>query len=100
VEIDFNGSKTLSQVMVYTLQDNWQAPSEPTDTMTFTQFGITDFQVQAWDGAAWQTIGTASANNLVKRTFNVSVTTTRIRVNVTHSLASLSRITEIEAIGN
>jgi hypothetical protein len=100
VEVDFNGTKTLNQVNVYTLQDNWQNPVEPTDTMTFSQYGITDFQVQAWNGSAWQTIGTASGNNLVKRSFNVSVTTTKIRVLVTGSLSDLSRITEIEAFGS
>src|SRR4029078_9416211 len=100
VEIDFNGSKTISQVVVYTSADDWQHPVEPNDTMTFTQFGIQDFTVQAWNGSAWQTLGTATNNNLVKRTFNVAVTTTKIRVNVTRSMVSLSRITEIEAIGN
>ena len=32
VEIDFNGSKTIDRVIVYTLQDNYPNPIEPTDT--------------------------------------------------------------------
>jgi hypothetical protein len=101
VEIDFNGSKTIDHVIVYTVQDNWQNPVEPTDSMTFGLYGITDFTVQGWNGAAWITLGTVSGNNLVKRTVNFSATTTdRIRINVTNALASFSRITEVEAWGN
>ncbi|HSD00675.1 MAG TPA: Ig-like domain repeat protein [Casimicrobiaceae bacterium] len=99
VQINFNGQKTIDHVVVYTLQDNYQAPVEPTDGMTFTKYGVTDFQVQAWNGSGWVTLGTVSGNNLVKRTVSFSAyTTDRIRVLVTGSKDGLwSRITEIEA---
>ena len=32
VQINFSGSKTIDHVVVYTVQDNWQSPVEPTDT--------------------------------------------------------------------
>ena len=100
VEIDFNGSKTIDHVVVYTVQDNYANPVEPTDTMTFSLYGITDFTVQGWNGAAWVTLGTVSGNNLVKRTVNFTAyTTDRIRINVTNALTSYSRITEVEAWG-
>ena len=100
VEVDFNGAQAIDKVVVYTLQDNWQNPVEPTDTMTFTQYGGTDFTVQAWDGSQWLTVGTVSGNNLVKRTVSfTAVTATKIRINVTNALSSLSRITEVEAWG-
>ena len=47
VQIDFAGQKTIDHVVVYTVQDNSGAPSAPTDTMTFSQWGVTDFTVQA-----------------------------------------------------
>ncbi len=101
VEIDFNGSKTIDHVVVYTVQDNYTSPAAPTDAMTFTQYGITAFDVQAWNGSAWITLGSVSGNNLVKRTVTfTATTTTKIRINVTGALASYSRITEIEAWGN
>jgi len=101
VQITFNGTQTIDHVVVYTLQDNYTNPVEPTDTMTFSLYGITDFNVQGWNGSAWVTLGTVSGNNLVKRTVNFSAfTTDRIRVNVTNALASYSRIVEIEAWGN
>ncbi len=101
VEIDFNGSKTIGHVVVYTVQDNYSSPVEPTDTMTFSQYGITDFTVQGWNGSAWFTLGSVAGNNLVKRTVNFPATTTdRIRISVTNALYSYSRITEVEAWGN
>ncbi|WP_239187389.1 fibronectin type III domain-containing protein, partial [Candidatus Nitrotoga sp. HW29] len=98
VQINFNGTKTIDRVVVYTLQDNYANPIEPTDTLTFKTYGVTGFTVQGWDGSAWTTLATVSGNNLVKRTVNFTAfTTDRIRVNVTNALAGYSRITEIEA---
>ena len=100
VQINLNGSKTLDHVVVYTLQDNYSNPVEPTDTMTFSLYGVTDFTVQGWNGSAWVTLGSVSGNNLVKRTVTFSAfTTDRIRVNITGALASYSRLTEVEAWG-
>ena len=101
VQINFNGTKTIDHVVVYTLQDNYANPVEPTDTMTFSVYGITAFTVQGWNGSAWVTLGSVSGNNLVKRTVNFAAyTTNRIRINATASLASYSRITEVEACGH
>jgi len=101
VEIDFNGSKTIDHVVVYTVQDNYGSPVEPTDTLTFTQWGVTAFAVQGWIGGSWVTLGSVSGNNLVKRTVSFTAATTdRIRINVTNALVSSSRITEVEAWGN
>jgi hypothetical protein len=100
-QINFNGSKTINRVVVYTLQDNYTNPVEPTDTMTFSLYGITAFTVQGWNGSAWVNLASVSGNNLVKRTVNFSAyTTDRIRISITGGLASYSRITEVEAWGN
>ena len=101
VEIDFNGNKTIDRVIVYTLQDNYPNPIEPTDTLTFAQYGVTDFTVQGWNGSSlgrrWRTV---SGNNLVKRAVTFApFTTTRIRVNVTSALMQYSRLVEVEAWG-
>jgi Tfp pilus tip-associated adhesin PilY1 len=100
LQINFNGSKSLTQVVVYSVQDQYWAPVEPTDTMTFTQYGLVNFAVQGWDGAAWQTLGSVTGNNLVKRTVNFTAfTTDRIRIYVTAAVDGYSRITEVEAFG-
>ena len=98
LQIVFAGPQTINRVVVYTLQDNYASPSPPTDTMTFTRYGITDFQVQSWTGTAWSTRATVTGNNLVKRTVTFApVTTDRIRILVNGSLQWYSRITEVEA---
>jgi hypothetical protein len=83
VEIDFNGAKTIDRVVLYTVQDNYTSPIEPTDSLTFAQYGITDFTVQGWNGSTWVTLAMVSGNNLVKRTVTFAAfTTDRIRVNI------------------
>ena len=100
VQINFSGTKTIDHVIVYTVQDNYSGPVDPSDTLTFNYYGITDFQVQSWNGSAWVTLASVAGNNLVKRQVNFAATTTdRIRVNVTGALGGYSRITEIEAWG-
>lgn len=82
------------------VQDDDAHPVEPTLTLTFSVWGITDFSAQYWDGSNWITVpnGTVSGNNKVWRQFTFSnVTTDRIRILVTGALWSNSRITEVEA---
>ena len=98
VQIVFNGQKTIDHVVVVTLQDNYQSPVLPTASTTFTKYGVTDFNVQAWNGSSWVTLGTVAGNNLVMRTVNfTAITTDRIRINITGALASYSRLVEVEA---
>jgi uncharacterized delta-60 repeat protein len=102
VEIDFNGTQTIDRVIVYSVQDNYLGPVEPNDTLTFTKRGLTAFDVQAWSGFAWVTLGSVTGNNLVKRTVSFAATTTsRIRVMINAALGSLkggvySYVAEIE----
>src|SRR5581483_1701529 len=92
--------KNVDRVVVYSIQDNYTNPLEPTDATTFSLYGVVDFTVDGWDGSAWVTLATVTGNNLVKRTVTFpAYTTDRIRVNVTNALNGYSRITEIEAWG-
>jgi hypothetical protein len=99
VEIDFSGAQTIDHVIVYSAQDNTAAPVDPSNTMTFTLRGATAFDVQAWVGSAWVTLGSVSGNNLVKRTVAFAATTTsKIRVVINASAnANYSFLTEVEA---
>lgn len=99
-EVDFNGTKSITEIDVFTLQDNYQSPAEPTETMTFSQYGITAFDVQYWNGSSWVTVpgGSVTGNNKVWRKFTFSaISTSKIRVLVNNSLNNFSRIVEIEA---
>jgi N-acetylneuraminic acid mutarotase len=100
VEVRFGGARALTEVNVFTVQDNYASPAEPAAGMLFTQYGVTDFEVQYWDGTAWVAVpnATVAANNQVWRNFTfTAVTSDRIRVWVTGALAGYSRLTEVEA---
>jgi len=97
-QITFSGPKTINRVVVYSVQDNYLNPVEPTDTMTMSLYGLTDFTVQGWSGTAWVVLGTVTGNKLVKRTVTFPpYTTDRIQINATNGGSGYSRIVEIEA---
>ncbi len=100
IRVDFPRATAISEIDVFSVQDDFMNPVDPTESMTFTQYGLTDFDVQYWNGSTWVTVpnGTISNNRSVwtKLTFP-SLTTTAIRVNVRSALASWSRVVEIEA---
>lgn len=100
LQVTFDATKSIGEIDVFTLQDDYRNPQDPTEAMTFSLYGITDFDVQYWNGATWVTVpgGSVGGNNKVWRKFSFTpVSTNAIRVNVRNSLAGYSRITEIEA---
>ena len=100
VQVDFGATRTIDRVDLYSLRDNFGDQSDPGEEATFSRYGITDFEVQAWDGAAWQTLATVTGNNLVRRSVSFPrYSTERIRIQVTNALYLRSRIVEVEAWG-
>ncbi|HEX8351478.1 MAG TPA: hypothetical protein VF611_01035, partial [Pyrinomonadaceae bacterium] len=102
VQVDFPGSRKVDEVNVFSLQDNYTSPAEPTEAMTFTKYGVTAFEVQYWDGSAWVTVpgGTVTNNGLVWRKVTFpQVMTTKVRVVVHNAVGGRSRLVEVEARG-
>jgi Glucose / Sorbosone dehydrogenase/NedA-like, galactose-binding domain len=100
VQIDFNGFKAIDRVVVYSVQDNYTNPVEPSDTQMFSLYGITAFSIQGWNGSTWITLATVTDNNLIRRAVTFApFTTDRIRISVSDALDTWSRIAEIEAWG-
>ncbi len=102
MQVNFSAGKTITEINVFTVQDGYASPQEPTESLTFTRYGITTFEVQTWNGTAWSTVpgGSVSGNNKVWRKFSFpAITTSAVRVLVHAALAGYSRITEIEAHG-
>ena len=100
IELNFAGAKSVSKVDIFSVQDNYAAPAEPTPSMTFSLYGLRDFDVQYWTGNAWQTVtgGAIRGNNLVWRQVTFTpVTTSRIRVLITQAVDGWTRVAEIEA---
>jgi hypothetical protein len=98
IQVQFAGPKTIDRVVVYSMQDRYDAPVDPSDALTASYYQLTDFVVQAWNGSAWTAVATVKGNNLAKRTVTFpAVTTDRIRVVVNGANGRYSRVAEIEA---
>jgi hypothetical protein len=97
LQVDFDQAYAISEINVFTY-GSLTTPTLST-TSNVTSFGIKDFSVEYWDGAAWQVISSVTNNTFVWRQFTFSpITTTKIRVYVTNTYDGTSRILEVEAI--
>ena len=84
------GIRSINEIDVFTVQDAYCNPQEPMRSMTFSQYGITDFDVPSWNGSALVNVpnGNVTGNDKVWGRFTfATVTTTAVRVNVRGSLA-------------
>ena len=100
LQVNFNGSKTINEIDVFAVRDDYTNATDPTEETTFTLYGITDYNVQYWNGANWATVtgGNVTGNNKVwKKITFAPITTTQIRVTVNNGQAGYSRIVELEA---
>jgi hypothetical protein len=114
LEVDFNGRRMITEIYVFTIQDNYASPVEPDQTMEFKLYGLTDFDVEYWSewtgvplpggtsGGFWIPIpgGSRRENKLVWNLIDFSkspITTSKIRVKCLGSRDNFSRIAELEA---
>jgi hypothetical protein len=97
-EVAFSGTKFIERVDMYTLRDVFTDTSAVGSAETISLYGITDYNIQYWNGSAYVTLVTVSANNKVWRTHTfTAVPTTKIRINVTGRLGGATRLVELEA---
>jgi RHS repeat-associated protein len=102
IQVEFAGSKTIDEINVFSLHDNYTQENNPTLTQTFSLYGLLAFDVQYWNGSSWVTIpgGSVAGNNKVWRKFTFSpITTTKIRVHINAVPDAWSRVVEIQAFG-
>nr|MDQ3804511.1 discoidin domain-containing protein [Acidobacteriota bacterium] len=101
LQVDFNDVKRIHQVRVYTVQNEFLSPSEPDAATPANLYGIRDFDVQYWDGAAWATAAQVRGNDKAMAVILLpqGVTTDRIRVHVAAGRENFSRVVEAEAFG-
>ena len=95
----FASAKTINRIDVITIQDNYSSTNAPIfNVTTFTQYGATSYDVQAFVGGSWVTVGTTTGNNIVWRRFTFTpVLATAIRIVVNASVDGTGRLIEIEA---
>ena len=99
VEIEFKGPQTVNRVDVFSLQDGYKTPVEPTSTLKFTKYGVTAFHIEYWTGSAWAKVpgATVTGNDLVWKSVQFSsITTSKIRVVIDVALDTWSRAVEVE----
>ncbi len=103
LQIDFDNSKSIDELDVFTVQDNYANPSEPTAEMTFSAYGLTAYELRYWDGSSWLPVPGASVtgNNKVWRRFTfAAINTNKIRLIPQAAVDNgYARLTEVEAWG-
>jgi hypothetical protein len=101
LEVDFGTTRSIQEIDVFTLADALTYTANPSIGDTFTLYGVTDFDVQYWNGATWTTVSSVTGNNHVWNRFTFSaVSTTKIRISGCHSsVFSACVIVELEAWG-
>ncbi|MEH2331568.1 discoidin domain-containing protein [Nostoc sp.] len=98
VVINFDASYSISKINIFTLQDAYNSPSEPTPDMTFSNYGVTAFDVQYWNGTTWATIQSFIGNNKIwTQAIFSPVTTNKIRIYITAATDANARLIEVEA---
>jgi hypothetical protein len=104
LRVDFKGKKTIDEIDVFTVQDDIAAPVEISkpEALRFTKYGITDLDVQYWDGSDWAKLpAPVRGSTWVWKQFKFpAVKTSAIRILVKNALNDYSRIVELEAWGN
>lgn len=102
IQVDFAGTKTIDEISVFSLHDNYTQENTPTETQTFSLYGLLAFDVQYWNGSSWVTIpgGSVTGNNKVWRKFSFSpISTSKIRIYINAVPDAWSRVVEIQAFG-
>ena len=103
IEVAFNGPKTIDEINVFSMQDNYTTPVEPTPTMTFGCWGLRAFEVQYWNGSAWVAVpgGAITEQQPGLAAVRCSRRSRRRRSAsfITGALNGYSRVIEVEAWG-
>jgi RHS repeat-associated protein len=96
--VDFNGPKRINEIDIFTVQDNYNSPQTPTLDMTFSLYGLVDFDVYYLNSSGgFSTLAAIRGNDRVWRRITFEpVTTTKILVHV-YNAKGYSRIVEAEA---
>jgi hypothetical protein len=101
LQVDFGGSKTINEIDVWMLRDDYTNPEVPGPALKFTKYGLIDFEVQYRSRfGEWVDVpgGKVIGNMNVLREFKFpELTTKQIRVLVSKTPDGHSRLTEVEA---
>jgi hypothetical protein len=107
VRVVFDQPRTITRINVFTVQNTYDVPVDPTLTTSASQYGIRDYSVEycpvgltciAGSDSNWQVLAQVTGNTSAWRLHVFgAVTATAVRVRVTAANGGLARITEVEA---
>ncbi|HEV7763583.1 MAG TPA: hypothetical protein VGQ76_01150 [Thermoanaerobaculia bacterium] len=66
LQVNFSENRNLTKIYVYTVQDDLSSPVDPSHLLQFQKYGITDFQVQYWNGSAWVDLANVAESRAFK----------------------------------
>ena len=98
LQIDFAAPYAIDEVHVFSMQENWMAPLEPTPVLT-SYLAAEDFEVQYWNGAAWVVVPggqVVGSTRVWARVHFAPVTTSAVRIVVTKVAGGRTRLSEVE----
>lgn len=108
LQIDFKGIKTIDEIDVFMVQDNYVSPIEPDESTPATMYGLQNFRVQYWSPfGAWEDVpvpgNPVTDYKTALKKFKLpdlkTLRTRQIRVLVSKTRDGWSRLTEVEAWG-
>ena|GEM_PF-2272584 len=102
--VNFDGAQSINEIRVYTLQNDFTNPQEPTPLTPADLYGIKDFEVQTCNGGTCTTIptiGTVTGNDKAMRIFVLAspVNATGVRIKINDGREHFSRLVEVEVFG-
>lgn len=98
-QVDFGSVKTISAIDLTFLQDNFGTAGVPTLETKAARYGMTNYKLQYWDGAEWQSLAAVTGNDRAwtQASFEpVSTSRVRILFDAQESGDNQARIVEIE----
>lgn len=105
LQVDFGDFKYISEIDVYMLRDDFTNPEAIGSELTFTKYGLFDFEVQyrsrfgVWTDVLGEPGGKVTGNDRVLRRFTFPELRTRqIRVLASKTPDGFTRLTEVEAL--
>lgn len=106
-QIDFDGKKTISEISLFNLQNNFSTASVPTLDTICTSYALSEFRAEYWDGDTWVPVPNGYRKDNNKAWVQIAfepITTNRVRlVCLADQRGDNSRIVEFEvyeAVGN
>lgn len=98
LEFTFAASQTITKISVVGLKNPTSYNTDP-DLSETTPFALKDYEGFYWTGSAWTSLFTVTGNDKVKTEHTVSITTTKLKLDITDTADGNVYLVEFMAQG-